>query len=80
VVAAHLEFIYEPVRPRALEHVFISSMLGSTHVSRIFPSLKLHVASLKKMSIYLTNNYVFNDLDDDLMFDATLFPRLETLV
>jgi hypothetical protein len=80
MVTALLEFIYEPSWPRALEHVFVSSMLGSIHVSRIFSSLELHAASLKKISIYSTNRCLFNGLDDDLIFDATQFPRLETLV
>jgi hypothetical protein len=80
MVASLIEFIHEFSWPRALEHVFIPSMLGSTHVSRIFSSLELHAASLKKVSIYSTNCCLFNGLDDDLMFYATQFPKLETLV
>jgi hypothetical protein len=66
--------------PRALEEVYVSSMLGSHHISDIFSSLELHVASLKKMSVYSTNRCIFNDPDDHLVLDATKYLKLETLV
>jgi hypothetical protein len=80
MIASLVEFVYEPAWPRASEHVFTSSMLASTHVSRIVPSLELHVASLKKIFIYSANRCIFNNLDDDLMFYATQSSKLETLV
>jgi hypothetical protein len=55
-------------------------MLGSTHTSRILPSLAPHAASLKKTSVYSTNRCIFNNPNDHLMLDVTNLPKLETLV
>jgi hypothetical protein len=79
MVAALFEFIYEPAWPRALEHVFISSTLASTHVSRTLPSLALHAASLKKVSVYSADRCMFNESNNHLVLDSTQFPKLETL-
>jgi hypothetical protein len=55
-------------------------MLDSTHTSRIFPSLELHAASLKKIPIYPTNRCILDGTDAYLMFYAMQFPKLEMLV
>lgn len=64
----------------ALENVYISSMLGSTHVSRILPWLAPQVDSLKKNSVYSTNRCMLSNPNDHLVLDATKFPKLKTLV